>query len=317
MFRLSIPEGTRWDALLDTVQSSLGTRAGWLQLHGRIRWVEFQATDKTRQRVENAEIVSWAGPTETSLPISASVVGKRNGQFYNGVVRNAEFGAGFAVIAPCEVIDASSGRQTTPDGSIAETPVSVAPGPFASLGGTLDSSTAPSTPPASSEGVSWAEVAAASESAKQQVVAPASSEPEVTKAPARKITKRPAKTPTELRGYDPDGRRAARQARKQRDVRPVSPTSPGTPARVPEPLPERNAPPQKGQAEHVIEKGDWVEHRVFGVCKVFGEDGDGGLIIKVPSGARKSLKTDFFQIGEPRIEGERIIYPLRRRTPGS
>lgn len=65
--------------------------------------------------------------------------------------------------------------------------------------------------------------------------------------------------------------------------------------------------------EPVLQKGDWVEHRQFGLCRVDGEDAEGAIIIKLPSGMRKHIKLDFLEVLTPRQDGERRIYPLRPR----
>jgi predicted DNA-binding protein with PD1-like motif len=48
-------------------------------------------------------------------------------------------------------------------------------------------------------------------------------------------------------------------------------------------------------------KGDWVEHRQFGLCRVDGEDAEGALIIRLPNTMRKH-------------DGDRRIFPLRPRV---
>ncbi len=65
--------------------------------------------------------------------------------------------------------------------------------------------------------------------------------------------------------------------------------------------------------EPVPLKGDYIDHRQFGVCRVDGEDEDGGLKIRLPSGVRKTIKLDFFEVLPPRHEGERKVFSLRPR----
>jgi predicted DNA-binding protein with PD1-like motif len=65
--------------------------------------------------------------------------------------------------------------------------------------------------------------------------------------------------------------------------------------------------------EPVLGKGDWIEHRQFGLCRIDGEDAEGALIIKLPSGMRKHIKLDFMEVLPPRQDGERRIHPLRPR----
>ncbi len=61
-------------------------------------------------------------------------------------------------------------------------------------------------------------------------------------------------------------------------------------------------------------KGDWVEHRQFGLCRVDGEDPDGAVIIRLPSGMRKHIKLDVLEVLPPRHDGDRRIFPLRPRA---
>lgn len=63
--------------------------------------------------------------------------------------------------------------------------------------------------------------------------------------------------------------------------------------------------------DHVPQKGDFIEHRQFGLCKIDREDEEGGLVIRLPSGVRKTIKLDFMEVGAPRHEGTRTIYPVR------
>lgn len=60
-------------------------------------------------------------------------------------------------------------------------------------------------------------------------------------------------------------------------------------------------------------KGDWIDHRQFGLCRVDGEDEEGGLKIRLPSGVRKVIKLDFLEVLPPRHEGDRKVFPIRPR----
>jgi predicted DNA-binding protein with PD1-like motif len=86
------------------------------------------------------------------------------------------------------------------------------------------------------------------------------------------------------------------------------------PVVAPSPLPQKR---RTTEAEFFDEPipvhGDWVQHEVFGLCRVDGEDGDGALLIRLPSGVRKSIKLDVLSVGAAREEGDRRIYPLRPR----
>jgi uncharacterized protein len=80
------------------------------------------------------------------------------------------------------------------------------------------------------------------------------------------------------------------------------------------PLPEkRRADADALLDEPLPERGDWVDHKVFGLCRVDGEDAEGSLIIRLPSGARKPIRLDFLEVLPPRHEGDRRIFPLRPR----
>ncbi len=74
---------------------------------------------------------------------------------------------------------------------------------------------------------------------------------------------------------------------------------------APEPEPDEPTEPQRG---------DFVEHRQFGLCRVEGEDPDGGTRIRLPSGARKTLRLDVMEVLPPRREAGRVVYPVRPRS---
>lgn len=61
-------------------------------------------------------------------------------------------------------------------------------------------------------------------------------------------------------------------------------------------------------------KGDWVEHRQFGLCRVEGEDPDGGTRVRLPSGSRKVLRLDVMEVLPPRREADRVVFPVRPRS---
>ena len=60
-------------------------------------------------------------------------------------------------------------------------------------------------------------------------------------------------------------------------------------------------------------RGDYVEHRQFGLCRVEGVDPEGALIIRLTSGIRKTIHMDPFEPAPPRFEGDRRIIALRPR----
>ena len=55
--------------------------------------------------------------------------------------------------------------------------------------------------------------------------------------------------------------------------------------------------------EPVLERGDHVSHRQFGLCKIERIDDDGALRVKLPSGQRKEIKLDPFTVQGPRLDG--------------
>lgn len=61
-------------------------------------------------------------------------------------------------------------------------------------------------------------------------------------------------------------------------------------------------------------KGDWVEHRQFGLCRVDGEDAEGALVLRLPNAQRKHIRLDVLEVLPPRHDGDRRIFPLRPRV---
>jgi len=103
---------------------------------------------------------------------------------------------------------------------------------------------------------------------------------------------------------------------KPRDRPRAPPARQPAPARgfVPDPLPERRrVTEEEFLAEPVPQRGDWVDHQTFGLCPVQGEDHEGGIIIRLPSGVRKAIKLDVLEVSEPRVEEGRRIFPLAPR----
>lgn len=130
-------------------------------------------------------------------------------------------------------------------------------------------------PGAASGGISWAQAAAASKEAEERA--------------ARAPAPRPRRT--------------------------GPPEAPHLPPPIPGlgPIPERERASPSFLDEPVPQKGDWIDHRQFGLCRIEGEDEEGGLRIRLPSGVRKVIKLDFFEVLPPRHEGERKVFPLRPR----
>jgi predicted DNA-binding protein with PD1-like motif len=65
--------------------------------------------------------------------------------------------------------------------------------------------------------------------------------------------------------------------------------------------------------EYKPEKGDWIEHAKFGLCKIEGLSGDGVCIIKLPDARRKKIKIDAMQVLSPRSDGGRRVFPVRSK----
>ena len=95
------------------------------------------------------------------------------------------------------------------------------------------------------------------------------------------------------------------------NARPLAPSKPTVPKPVlvapapPPPVPEalRAVVPTKvRRGEEILyedpipEPGDYLEHPQFGLCAVEGDDVDGAMFIRIPSGSRKSIKLDFLQV---------------------
>jgi predicted DNA-binding protein with PD1-like motif len=64
------------------------------------------------------------------------------------------------------------------------------------------------------------------------------------------------------------------------------------------------------------QRGDWIEHAKFGICKIEGLSGDGVCIIKLPDATRKKIKLGAMLVLHPRQEGERRVFPVRAKRKG-
>ncbi|MCB9591244.1 MAG: DNA-binding protein [Sandaracinaceae bacterium] len=86
--------------------------------------------------------------------------------------------------------------------------------------------------------------------------------------------------------------------------------------RAPAPAPARGPARAAPRVEHrgpSPEKGDFVSHMQFGLCKVEKVDGRGGIIVKLASGLRKKIRLDFMDVGRPRREDGRKVFPVRAK----
>lgn len=104
-------------------------------------------------------------------------------------------------------------------------------------------------------------------------------------------------------------------ARKPAPAKPrFSKEAPTLSAPVPRPLPDRRRVSDDSSLDDPVpERGDWIDHKVFGLCKVEKETDEGNLIIRLPSGRRKAINLDVMRVFAPRLDGERRIYPVRPR----
>lgn len=64
---------------------------------------------------------------------------------------------------------------------------------------------------------------------------------------------------------------------------------------------------------YVPARGEYIDHKVFGICRVEAVKPDGTMIIKLETGRRKQLKLDALEILEPKTGGSRVIYPVQMR----
>lgn len=90
------------------------------------------------------------------------------------------------------------------------------------------------------------------------------------------------------------------------------------PKRAPVPLPFEAPTPARGAADaeessFIPERGDYVDHKQFGLCRVDQVSDDGGLLLRLETGRRKLIKLDFLEVLEPRMDDKKRIFPLRPR----
>jgi predicted DNA-binding protein with PD1-like motif len=83
---------------------------------------------------------------------------------------------------------------------------------------------------------------------------------------------------------------------------------------VPDPLPARKRPSDDDDSNtRTPERGDYVDHKQFGLCRVEKVGDDGGLVIRLETGRRKLIKLDVLDVLDPREDGGKRIFPLRPR----
>lgn len=95
-------------------------------------------------------------------------------------------------------------------------------------------------------------------------------------------------------------------------------TESNEPAFVPPPLPEKKraaeAPAEEPhEQDPVPATGDFISHKQFGLCRVDGEDDEGGIVIRLPSGIRKSIRLDVMRVLPASMDGDRRVFPVEPR----
>jgi predicted DNA-binding protein with PD1-like motif len=75
----------------------------------------------------------------------------------------------------------------------------------------------------------------------------------------------------------------------------------------------RGGPSGAAEGRHVPARGEFIDHKVFGVCRVEAVKPDGTMIIKLETGRRKQLKLDALEVLAPKTGGNRVIYPVQIR----
>jgi predicted DNA-binding protein with PD1-like motif len=107
---------------------------------------------------------------------------------------------------------------------------------------------------------------------------------------------------------DSRGREAQRPRRPQLPPERVVPQ-----AFAAQPIPEKKRAATEEAEEPVLEPGDWVAHKQFGLCRVEGEDAEGALVIRLPSGVRKAIRLDFLRVLPAHEQDGRRVFPLEPR----
>jgi hypothetical protein len=260
---------------------------GWIRALGAFEWVELCEYDQQEQRYRPArrfgecEILSLEGnlSLKDGAPFAHvhATVSRETDRGVEVIGGHLTSGAVFACEFTVECYDdLELERQPDRDTGLslwAREPAAQAPEPAAASG---------SQP--SGGAMSWAQVAAASEQLQQQGAATP-----------------PAPGPSK------SGRGEARKPAP----RPESDTAPPV---TPDPLPQRRrTTEQEFFSEPVPVKGDWVEHPKFGLCRIEREDSEGGIVIRLPSGVRKTIRLDYLQVLPAEQRDDRRVFPVKPR----
>jgi predicted DNA-binding protein with PD1-like motif len=107
-----------------------------------------------------------------------------------------------------------------------------------------------------------------------------------------------------------------RPARIGREQRP-EPKTPRVTTFRPSPIPSRQKTSEEEFfGEPIPGKGEFVDHRQFGLCRVDGEDAEGGLVIRLPNGRRKVIRLDYLTVLPPEIRDDKTVYRLEPKKKG-
>ena len=79
---------------------------------------------------------------------------------------------------------------------------------------------------------------------------------------------------------------------------------------------EMSASAEPSAAQPRLERGDWIDHHKFGLCRIDGLSGEGVCVIKLPDARRKKIKVDAMRVLPPRMEGGRRVFPVRPKPRG-
>ncbi len=60
-------------------------------------------------------------------------------------------------------------------------------------------------------------------------------------------------------------------------------------------------------------EGDWLEHTQYGLCQIQQIASDGSILVRLASGAAKTLRLDFYRLSRPRMQGQQRIFSLHPR----
>lgn len=171
----------------------------------------------------------------------------------------------------------------------------------------LDPDASPEISQPTTGAAGWGEAAAASAAA-QAAKAAASAAAEAARAAPTPKGGAPswadAAAASQQAAQAPQPRRKSKKKKKK----------PTAPLFQPDPLPGQKKKDLSYLDEPQPERGDYVQHKQFGKCRVDRVGEDGGLVIKLPGGRRKAIKLTVLEVLEPHEDNQgRLVYPLEPR----